>query len=576
MHFVRFHHLLSSLAVLWMWLSQVRPWRCAHTTACVLAALACCETNVVAGDIRFEDVTRAAGLYEPLEGMMGHGGAWGDVDGDGWIDLFVGGFSDRPDEAYTPANGPVPSQLLRNMGNGRFEPFDIPAAVFHGRISGAVFADLDNDGRLDLYSANNSRGRSRHTDSPQRESQIRLSNLFHNTADGLVDVSQSSGACPGELLSARNIGVFDADGDGLLDLLVIEDTFVRDSSTRLFRNLGGMKFEDMTERAGLPDDLFGLGLAVADINEDGRPDFFVGHSNRLFLSTEGGRWVESETLTKLFAWKPVKPRDREDWPCGACFGDLNRDGRLDLVIGIHHERARNRVYLNMGVKEGVPRFRDVSAAAGLPAELNTKSPHVEIQDFDNDGWPDLYFSSAWLDEDGRVTPLVYRNLGVRDGVPRFESIRPYRSDQQMVYYPAGPSGDYDRDGRTDLLLINWFRGNHTRLLRNTSPSGQWLDVTICGREMNRMGLGAQVRLYAAGSQEDRQLLGFQELTTGYGYASGQPAVCHFGLGETSRVDVEVTLPRGRGKIVRKGVASGQRLVIDERELAAGQQAAPAN
>ncbi len=65
--------------------------------------------------IVFSDVTRQAGLLEPLAGIMGHGGAWGDFDGDGHIDLYVGGFCDRPDSEYRPAKGPVPNRLFRNL-----------------------------------------------------------------------------------------------------------------------------------------------------------------------------------------------------------------------------------------------------------------------------------------------------------------------------------------------------------------------------------------------------------------------------------------------------------------------------
>src|SRR5262245_42962846 len=107
--------------------------------------------------ITFTDVTKQAGLYEPLAGIMGHGGAWGDFDGDGKIDLFIGGFCDRPNSEYKPAAGPVPNRLFRNLGNGRFELVKQSAVETYGRASGAVFADLDNNGTLELYVANNAK-----------------------------------------------------------------------------------------------------------------------------------------------------------------------------------------------------------------------------------------------------------------------------------------------------------------------------------------------------------------------------------------------------------------------------------
>ncbi|MFN4260785.1 MAG: CRTAC1 family protein [Gemmataceae bacterium] len=511
-------------------------------------------------EIRFSDRTRAAGLLEPLAGIMGHGGAFGDFDGDGLLDIYVGGFCDRPDSEYHPAAGPVPNRLFRNLGNGKFEMVQQPAVAFYGRTSGAVFADLNNNGMLDLYVANNAKPDSKgKVPELQIAAKQILSKLFRNDQGTFVDISEASGACPPQLHTARNIGVFDYDQDGLLDLLIIEDRFRKGPRCVLLRNLGHMKFQDVTKEVGLPDDLYGLGLAVADVNEDGRPDFFVPHSNRFFLSRPDGTYYEPEELKRVFAWQPL---NGEDWPCGAAFGDLNRNGRLDLVLGIHHVKARNKVFINEGLKNGVPQFRDVTAEVGFPEALPNKSPHVEIQDFNNDGWPDIYFSTAWLDDDGTATPIIFRNTGVNDkGLPQFVPNRPLQGE--MVYYPAGPSGDYDNDGRIDLFLINWFQGNHSRLLRNESPPWHWLNVRVTGKTFNRMGIGSQVRVYRAGQLGKADaLLGFQEVTIGYGYASGQPAVCHFGLGDETKVDLRVKLPNG--KIVDKqGIAADQRLVIEE-------------
>ena len=131
---------------------------------------------------------------------------------------------------------------------------------------------------------------------------------------------------------------------------------------------------------------------------DGRPDIFVPHSNRLFLSTKDGKYREATELKEVFAWKPLHG---EDWPCGAHFADLNRDGRFDLVLSVHCTKARNRVYINDGLKDGVPRFRDVTNEIGLGEAVPVRCPHVEVQDFDNDGWPDIYLSAALL-QDGKV------------------------------------------------------------------------------------------------------------------------------------------------------------------------------
>jgi hypothetical protein len=507
--------------------------------------------------IRFEDLTDSAGLRTPLAGLMGHGGAWGDFDGDGKIDLFVGGFCDRPNAEYAPAAGPVANHLFRNTGDGRFTSVDFPGIGAFARTSGALFADLDNNGTLELYVANNAKPKAGRAGEPQQSAQTKHAQLFRNDRGQFVEISAESGACPDTLFTARNVVPLDYDGDGLLDLFVIEDKFTRNPRSVLLRNTGGLKFKDVTADAGLPADLFGLGVAVADLNADGRPDFLVGHSNRLFLSQPGNRYREAVELTSVFKHEPF---DGEDWPCGVAFGDLNRDGLLDAVISAHCVRARNRVFLNEGVKDGLPRFREITREAGLADIVPARCPHVEIQDFDNDGWPDIYLSAAWLD-DGRVTPLIYHHDGLRDGLPHFTPPRPIAAP--MVYYPAGPSGDFNGDGRLDLFLINWFAGNYSRLLRNDAPPRHWLDVRAKGQgTLNTMGVGLQLRIFAEGHLgEPAHLLGFQEIGTGFGYASGQPAIGHFGLGNAERVDLEVRIPGG-ATIKKPNLKADQLLTIE--------------
>jgi len=492
--------------------------------------------NAIAGAaIEFEDATKSAGLIDPLRGFMGHAAAWGDFDGDGRPDLFVGGFCDRPSSEYLPAKAPVPSSLFRNEGNGKFQWIKNSSAQFCGRTAGALFADLNNDGFPELYVSNNSKGKVTRIEEPQASAQKMRSKLYQNNKGALQDVSSTSGASPEDLLTARNVAVLDYNNDGRLDLFVVEDRFQKgkkEARSILLKNLGGLKFQIANAEAGLPEDIFGLGLAVADLNNDGRPDIFIAHSNRFFLSAPGNRYHEASRSEENLRWSPA---DNEDWTAGAAFGDLNGDGNLDLVIGIHHDPARNKVYLNRGLKMGEPVFEDITEKAGLGAPIPTKSPHVEIQDFDNDGLPDIYFSAAWKTEN-TVVPLIYRNSGTdRNGIPHFSPIGEIRTG--MIYFPAGPSADVNADGKLDLFLVSWFPSEPSHLLLNRSRAGNWLDV--------KAPIGSKVKLISGG-----KLIGVQQIYPGYGFASGQLAICHFGLGRYAKADLEVTLPNGSIKTAK--------------------------
>ncbi len=511
--------------------------------------------------LTFADVTQSVGLVEPIRGIMGHAAAWGDVDGDGRVDLYVGTFCDRPAEDYIGASGAVPNRLLLNRG-ARFERAQQPSLELVGRGSGAVFLDYDNDGDLDLYVSNNSV--LTNLPEPRRAASARRNALFANDGRGnFTDVSDKSGACPPAGFIARNVGVLDFDGDGWLDLLLLEDIFRKPRNQKprslLFRNKRDLTFEVANSRAGLPDDIHGLGLAIADLNRDGRPDFFVAQSNRLFLSKGDGTYREATELKEVFAWNGT---NAEDVSCGAAFGDVDRDGDFDLVVTSHFIPARNRFYLNVTQSDRL-RYVDATREVGLGAPVPTKCPHVEIADMDNDGWMDVYVSAVFLEgrgtrDEGRgnkVVPLIYRNLGAKDGISRFAAPA---FDKPMNYFPAAPTADYDNDGDLDIAGISFFPDFPSRLLRNDSPRRNYLNVEVCSQARSgtkcRQVIGATVRVYHNGA-----LLGVQEVATGYGYSSGQPAVCHFGLGDEKTCDVEVTFPLTRRTKRLKNVAANQTL-----------------
>ncbi|MEZ6139642.1 MAG: CRTAC1 family protein [Zavarzinella sp.] len=494
--------------------------------------------------IQFEDVTEKSGIKNFLKGMMGHGAAWGDFEDNGVPDLFVGGFCDRPDAEYAPVNKPVHSYLLRQTEDGTFAHVAIPGTMVYGRTSGAVFADLNNDGEQELFISNNAKASAGKTMGIQGKAKVEPSRLLQDRDNYYFDITEKSGAVPKEMQTARNIGIFDYNRDGLLDLLIIEDRFRKNPKSRLMKNLGKLKFEDVTETVGLPNDLFGLGHAVADWNNDGFPDFLVGHSNRFFLSDGKGKYQESKKLAETFAWKPLH---NEDWPCGVATADINNDGLLDIVLGIHGEPARNRVYLNTGIVAGEPTFRDITKEAGLPDSLAVKTPHVELIDFDNDGRPDIYTTAAYLQDDGSIHPVIYRNVTTDPSKPRFEEQGATKG--KLVYFPAGPSADFNRDGKRDLFLVNWYQNNHCRLLKNsTAEVGNWVTLKATGKKFNSDGIGTRFELFEAGT---KKRLGTQEINVGYGYASGQMAECHFGLGKHDQIDLQVRFPDGTTHLIEK-------------------------
>ena len=529
----------------------------------------------------FREVSDETGLAQHLMGIRGHGAGWGDVDGDGWFDLYVATFHSGDSQ---------PNLLLRNE-DGEFQLDQQPSLQLSMRGTGVVFADLDNDGDTDLYlgsmpSSEDSRltARSGH--------QLVGCSLFENEGQGrFSNVSRGNGACP-VAFGGRSATVLDFDGDGLLDILVGEDPLLGyngspTASSRLFRNLGDLQFEDVTRAAGLPADIPGLGVAAGDVNNDTWPDIFIAaaDSNRLFLNDGRGRFYEPSGARAVFAWTPDRG---DDMVCGVALGDVNRDGLLDIVIGQHYERpwqtpVANRLYLNRGIADGVPAYQDVTEDAGL-LPLPMKAPHVEIQDFDNDGWPDISASVVKF-AGGQPYPIIFHHGGVAEGVPQFgadalqvndfpteadKSIR--RSGQlfdkvlreKKIFYAApGPSADFDNDGRLDMFLPSWWSEASSLLLRNETPGGHWLQVQLeVGEGTNRMGIGSRVYVYRTGELgEAGALLACQEVATGYGYASGQPTIAHFGLGAEEVVDLKVVLPHGRGHWDRQSVRADQKVLL---------------
>lgn len=476
------------------------------------------------GGVGFRDATEERGLVEPLTGMYSHAVAPGDVNGDGWTDLFVGHFADRPADVYRErgATGPAPDRLL--LGGPEGFHVDETFPEMRGRTSGAAFADFDGDGDLDLALSRNVSDNTQVGRTP--------SVVLRNDGGRFVEARELD-----DRRGGRSLGVFDYDADGRLDLFLVEDRFAVGSSA-LYRNTGDLEFADVTEDVGLPAGVDGLGVAATDLDGDRRPDLFVAGSNRLFVNVDGERFREVDN--DVFRWPTFGD---EDDVAGVATGDFDGDGRVDLVVGQHYNSTLDgdrsvsvRLYANEGDAVGQPRFRDVTDAAGLVG-LPTKAPHVEVVDFDADGRLDI-LTTASADE-GRK-PAVFRGLGVESGVPRFATPDGLGSDQ---YWVTGATDDFDRDGRLDVFLVDYEPARPSRLLAGDTDAGHWLAVGVGGS--GTRGIGSRVEVFPAGALgDDAQRMGERVITAATGFAAGSAPVARFGLGDATAVDVRVHPPGG--------------------------------
>jgi hypothetical protein len=265
-------------------------------------------------DGTFTDVTREAGLLTPINGQVA---AWADYDNDGWLDVFVGGETIR-------------SRLYHNRGDGTFEEVALKAGVADEGLccKGASWGDFDGDGLPDLYVSN--------MDGPNR--------LYHNNGDGtFTDVATEMGvALPWRSFSCW---FFDYDNDGWPDLFVagynwkLDDVINshlgrphRGEICRLYHNVGGGRFEDVTAAAGLDVATCPMGSNFADFDNDGFLDIYLATGstsysmlvpNRMFKNVNGKRF--SDVTTSSGTGHLQKGH-------GVACGDWDRDGNVDLYV----------------------------------------------------------------------------------------------------------------------------------------------------------------------------------------------------------------------------------------------------
>jgi tetratricopeptide (TPR) repeat protein len=433
------------------------------------------------GDGTFEDATDASGIARIARGF-GFGATVGDYDNDGRPDLFVTRFG-----SYG---------LYRNKGDGTFEDATERVGLGGARDwpTSAAFADLDGDGDLDLYVCHylawdaqnptlcrDPRAPDRHVSCLPLGFPAMPDHLFRNDSGRFVDVTAEAGIVDRE---GRGLGVVaaDLDGDGQVDLFVANDM----TANFFYRNLGGLKFEEIGHAAGVACNAdggyqAGMGVACGDLDGDGRPDLAV--TNFFGESTTFYRNLGNATFADATAAVGLKAPSRFLLGFGAVFLDVDNDGRLDLATanGHIHDLRPNLPY-------------------PMPPQLLTGGP------------------------DGRLTDVTVR-AGEPWTVPRIGR--------------GLAAADLDNDGRLDLLLVAQnsllaFFHNQTR------HAGHFLTLQLEGTTSNRDAVGAKVTVTAGGRRQTAWRIG------GGSYASASDPRLHFGLGSAQVMDdVEVRWPSGR-------------------------------
>ncbi len=510
-----------------------------------LTSLALAQTpnqSIVLRDVSVLSGVGAAhrAVWDPAgtgEGYLAVGQAWGDVDNDGFLDLYVtGNLADNV--------------LYRNEGDGTFgvSPLSRSVSLPSIKSGGALWADYDNDGWRDLYVVNNG-----------------ANVLFHNDAGGeFTDVTDVAGV--GDAGKGTSATWGDYDGDGFLDLYVVnwsclpecEPEEVNRSRDTLYHNLGDGTFEDVTgllEAGSTTDKTLGAGFAASffDADDDGDPDLYVVNDKmanpvgNVFWRNDGpgcGGWCWAEASAEAGL-------DMRMHAMGLAVGDYDNDARQDLF-------ATNMMSpMLLARNEGGGRFADESERAGvmvIDRHREAVGWGAGFVDLDNDGLLDLYVATSGVaagppgmyggrqpdmeDMHHPYPDLVYRNSG--DGT--FEDVETTQDDQADAQDSATMGfayADYDNDGRVDFVRGDWNKAY--ALLHNESPGEKhWLTVALTGGgAVNRDAAGA--RVYVTGSDGVTQM---REVILGSSLGAGHDPRLHFGLGE-ARVDVlRVVWPDG--------------------------------
>jgi hypothetical protein len=532
------------------------------------------------GEIVFTDVTAPAGIHfthnsgragkKYLPETLGSGCAFFDADGDGWPDILLINSKD-----WTPRGRKSLPALYRNNHNGTFTDITRGSGLdveMYGM--GVAIADYDNDGRDDVYIT-----------------ALDGDRLFHNEGHGKFrDVTESAGIHNASF--GTSAAWFDFDRDGKLDLFVANyvqwtpkldlwcsldgatksyctPESYKGTRSRLFHNLGGGRFEDVAEKAGVADPTSkSLGVAVLDYNGDGWPDLFVANDtqpNKLYRNNRNGTFSEDGMAAGVAYGEEGVARGA----MGVDSADYDHSGRPHLLVG----NFTNQM-LGLYHNEGNGLFVDEAPSSTVGrSSLLALTFAVFFFDYDLDGYPDIFTANGHIDEQiGRVqpkvtyrqAPLLFRNLGDR----HFRNVTSAMGADftRPIVGRGAAYADFDRDGDLDLLIST--NNGPAYLYRNDGGNrNHWLTIRLSGTKSNRDGIGGVIRLKSsAGTQSST-------VHSGSSYCSQSDLAATFGLGKDTSASIEIEWPSGIKQWIGS-VSANQFLTIDESRGVIRQEPSP--
>jgi len=485
-----------------------------------------------------------------------------DYDNDGKMDIYFTNGAKLPELKKTDPS--FYHCLLRNQGDGTFKDVTEAAGLTGAHLDfsyGVAAGDYDNDGFTDLFVCNTGKN-----------------TLYHNRGDGtFADVTDRSGlgVKPPDTLSVQ-AAWFDYDNDGLLDLVLSNYTLWTPETDkrcvignveaychprtylrvphRLYHNLGGGRFEDVTDRSGFGKALGkGMGIGIADFNEDGFTDVFIANDtepNFLYLNQGDGTFKEVGLLYGV-AYNDVGATVSA---MGCDAKDYDNDGWVDVFYNNLMKQIW-ALFRNLRGKS----FQYVSPGSKILTLSGSRSGWSNgFIDYNNDGWKDLYSANGDVDNLESYSPqhdTIFENV---DGKQFVDVSREMGEDFLRVGFQRGSAfADLNNDGFLDIVVTSL--NQKPRILFNSADNGNnWLQFKLTGTRSNRDAIGAKIKIT---TPSGRTL--YNHVTVSVGFMSSSDRRVHFGLGqETKAAAVEIRWPGGAVQKLAD-VAAGQIVEIEE-------------